>query len=110
MTTRDERRMALKNVNQLFNGIFNAKEWPRVPKAIRQRIVRYGRHYPYNYLIDQMCDAYEALENEYAKRTSLRPRSFWQRLKWRLFGIANYGGFTIQVTPPWLLWLTRRHK
>jgi len=56
MTLPDERYRALKCGKQLLEDLLDSKKTPRVPKAIRSRVLWILRHYPDDYHFELVAE------------------------------------------------------
>ena len=55
MTLPDERYRAIKYTRDFLYDLIDPKKTPKVPKAIRKRAAACLRHYPYEYVMDEVA-------------------------------------------------------
>lgn len=65
MTLPDERYRSLVQTKKFLIELMSSKEYPRLPKIVRQRAHSLLRHWPDDYHLELMC---EEMPNHFAKQ------------------------------------------
>lgn len=60
MSLPDEKIRAMQSTRRFLYDLLNPQATPRVPKAVRDRARRVVKHYPFDFEIQEMMEAYNA--------------------------------------------------
>lgn len=60
MSLPDEKVRAMQSARKFLFDLLNPQATPRVPKAVRDRARRVVKHYPFDFEIADMMEAYDA--------------------------------------------------